>query len=110
AEDISGHDPRLRASEAGGSSGIGAEGAEAPLAQDLAHGSWRAPERWNSADADDTAAGSQAADPEGLPREGAPHAGVPAKGRGVHAGLHHDTEEAQLGPAQGRQGAPHQRL
>ena len=34
----------------------------------------------------------------------------PAEARRLHARLHHDAEEAELGAAQGRQGAAHQRL
>ena len=35
---------------------------------------------------------------------------MPAEARRLHARLHDDAEEAELGAAQGRQGAPHQRL
>jgi hypothetical protein len=37
-------------------------------------------------------------------------AGRPAAPRRLHARLHDDAEEAELGAAQGRQGAPHERL
>ena len=36
--------------------------------------------------------------------------GLPAEARRLHPRLHHDAEEAELGAAQGRQGAAHQRL
>ncbi len=35
---------------------------------------------------------------------------MPAKARRLHARLYDDAEEAELGTAQGRQGAPDQRL
>src|SRR5215471_21747840 len=61
-------------------------------------------------DADDQPADPQAAAAERLPQQGTGAAGEPAEARRLHARLHHDAEEAELGVAQGRQGTPHQRL
>src|SRR5439155_10269898 len=46
----------------------------------------------------------------GSKREGARTARQSAEARRLHARLHHDAQEAELGAAQGRPRPPHQRL
>ena len=57
-------------------------------------------------DADDTTADPQAAPNAGQAEQGAGHAGLPAEAGGLHARLHHDAEEAELGAPQGGARAP----
>src|SRR6266850_1763547 len=61
-------------------------------------------------DADDQPADPQAARHAACEEESACAAAEPAEARRVHARLYHDAEEAELGLAQGREGAAHQRL
>src|SRR5215470_14031868 len=61
-------------------------------------------------DADDQPTDPQAAAAERLPEQGAGAASEPAEARRVHARLYDDAEETELGAAQGRQGAAHQRV
>src|SRR5215472_4821689 len=61
-------------------------------------------------DADDQPADRKSAHGTEVAQEGAGAAAVAAEAWRVHARLHHDAEEAELGAAQGRQGAPDQRL
>src|SRR5262249_35820134 len=61
-------------------------------------------------DADDQSADPQAARHAACEEEGAGAAAEPAEARGVHPRLYRDTEKAELGLAQGREGAAHQRL
>src|SRR5262249_51169182 len=61
-------------------------------------------------DADDQSADPQAARDAACEEEGAGAAAESAKARGVHARLYGDAEKAELGLAQGRQGAADQRL
>ena len=76
----------------------------------LAHAR-QAGQAWTEeAHADDTTVDPEAPGAEDLPREIAPHGGVPAEARRVHARLHDDAEEAELGASQGRQDPSHQRL
>ena len=62
------------------------------------------------ANANDQPADCQAAAPAEGAQQGSGPAGVAAEARGLHARLHDDPEEAELGAAQGRQGTPDQRL
>src|SRR3954447_22124698 len=61
-------------------------------------------------DADDQPADRKSARSTEVAQEGAGAAAVAAEARRLHARLHHDPEEAELGAAQGRQGAPDQWL
>src|SRR6516164_3167837 len=61
-------------------------------------------------DADDQPADRKSARGAEVAQEGAGAAAVAAEARRVHARLHHDPEEAELGASQGRQGAPDQRV
>src|SRR3954462_6160735 len=61
-------------------------------------------------DADDQPADRSAAYGAEVAQEGSGAAAVAAEARCLHARLHHDPEEAELGAPQGRQGAPDQRL
>src|SRR5271168_325035 len=61
-------------------------------------------------DADDQPADRKSARGAEVAQEGAGAAAVAAEARRLHARLHHDAEEAELGAAQGCQGAPDQRL
>src|SRR5262249_62021331 len=61
-------------------------------------------------DADDQSADPQAARDAACEEEGAGAAAESAEARGVHPRLYGDTEKTELGLAQGRQGAAHQRL
>src|SRR5262245_4453 len=61
-------------------------------------------------DADHQSAHPQAAHYAACEEEGAGAATKPAEARRVYPGLHHDSEEAELGLAQGREGAAHERL
>src|SRR6516225_3673160 len=61
-------------------------------------------------DADDQSADPQAAHHAACQEEGAGAAAKSAEARGVHPRLYGDTEKAELGLAQGRQGAADQRL
>ena len=63
-----------------------------------------------SGNADSQPAHSQAARRQAEAQQGSGPAAVPAKARRLHPRLHHDAEEAELRAAQGRQGAPDQRL
>ena len=60
--------------------------------------------------ADNQPADPQAADAGERPEQGAGAAELAAEARRVHARLYRHPEEAQLGAAQGRQGAAHQWL
>src|SRR5258708_25512035 len=61
-------------------------------------------------DADHQSVDQQGPPPAHRPQQGAGAAGLPAEARRLHARLHDDAQEAQLGAAQGRQGTSHQRL
>src|SRR5256885_3929286 len=61
-------------------------------------------------DADDQPADRKSAHGAEVAQEGAGAAAVAAEARRLHARLHDDAEEAELGAAQGRQGASDQRL
>src|SRR5438128_5997217 len=61
-------------------------------------------------DADDQSADPQAARDAACEEEGAGAAAEPAEARGVHPRLYGDTEKAELGVTQGREGAVDQRL
>src|SRR6266480_3981631 len=61
-------------------------------------------------DADDQPTDRSAAHGAEVAQEGAGAATVAAEARCVHARLHHDPEEAELGASQGRKGAPDQWL
>src|ERR1051326_4734787 len=61
-------------------------------------------------DADNHPADPQAAGGAARAQEGAGAAAEPAKARRVHTRLYDHAQEAELGPAQGRQGAPDQRV
>src|SRR5262245_48771948 len=61
-------------------------------------------------DDDDQSAVPQAARHAACEEEGAGAAAEPAEARGVHSRLYGDAEKAELGLAQGREGAAHQRL
>src|SRR3954453_17484904 len=60
--------------------------------------------------ADDQSADPPSAGGAEVAQEGAGAAAVAAEARSLHARLHDDPEEAELGAAQGREGAPDQRL
>src|SRR6185312_15082342 len=62
------------------------------------------------ANANDQPADCQSAAPAEVAQQGAGSPGVAAEARRLYARLHDDAEEAELGAAQGRQGASHQRL
>src|SRR4029453_6775669 len=61
-------------------------------------------------DADDQSVDPQAARHAAREEEGAGAAAEPAETRGVHPRLYGDAEKTELGLAQGREGAAHQRL
>src|SRR5262252_3501435 len=61
-------------------------------------------------DADDQSADPQAARHAACEEEGASAPAEPAEARGVHPRLYRDAEKAELGLAQGREGAAHQRI
>src|SRR5262245_51600883 len=61
-------------------------------------------------DADDQPVDCQATAPAQGPQYSAGPAGLSAKARSLHARLYDDAEEAELGIAQGGEGAPHQRV
>src|SRR4029450_7306794 len=61
-------------------------------------------------DADDQSVDPQAARHAAREEEGASAAAEPAETRGVHPRLYGDAEKTELGLAQGREGAAHQRL
>src|SRR5688572_20573781 len=67
-------------------------------------------ERVKASDADDQSADPESAGGAEVAQEGAGAAAEPAEAWGLHARLYDDPEEAELGAAQGRQGASHQRL
>src|SRR5208283_593369 len=79
---------------------------------------WRTGKQMNSPfarsegklDADDQPVDPQTAATEDIPRKVAPSRRLPAEARRMHARLYDDPEEAQLGSAQGRQGASDQWL
>src|SRR5579862_4690197 len=60
--------------------------------------------------ADSQSAYSQAARRQGEAQQGPGPAELPAEARRLHARLHDDAEEAELGLAQGGEGSPDQRL
>src|SRR5882757_6660346 len=61
-------------------------------------------------DADDQPADRKSARRAEVAQEGAGAAAVAAEARRLHARLHHDPEEAELGASQGRKGTPDQWL
>src|SRR6202022_4032114 len=61
-------------------------------------------------DADDQPADRKSARRTEVAQEGSRAAAVAAEARRLHARLHHDPEEAELGASQGRKGAPDQWL
>src|SRR5580704_12400227 len=73
--------------------------------------SWGAsPVLEQTTNADGQSAHSQAARGAACEEKSAGFAAEPAKARRLHARLYDDAEEAELGAAQGREGAPDQRL
>src|SRR5262245_7326626 len=87
-----------------------ADGALDVLAR-IVRAAWdESPERVKRDDADDQSADPTSAGAAEVAQEGAGVAAVPAEAWSLHARLHHDPEEAELGAAQGRQGPPHQRF
>ena len=67
-------------------------------------------EEENEANADDQPADPQAAHRAALPDQGSGAESFAAETRRLHARLHDDPEEAELGASQGREGASHQRF
>src|SRR5437588_5529869 len=68
------------------------------------------PTRVKARHADDQSADPPSAGAAKVAQEGAGAAAEPAEAWGLHARLHDDPEEAELGAAQGREGAPDQWL
>src|SRR5690606_27590148 len=64
------------------------------------------PDPRTETDGNDQPAGAQGAQPRDLQEQFARAGELPAASRGLHPRLYHHPEEAELGPAQGRQGAP----
>src|SRR5438046_5507805 len=70
----------------------------------------KVPTRVKARHADDQSADPPSAGGAEVAQESAGAAAEPAEAWGLHARLHDDTEETELGAAQGREGAPHQWL
>src|SRR5258708_18515985 len=71
---------------------------------------YRANVKGEGKDADDQPADRKSAHGTEVAQEGARAAAIAAEAGRLHARLPHDAEEAELGAAQGRQGAPDQRV